>query len=69
MPKETRIDKIELEKRIRIVQEWIIDDWSYSDIVTNIRTKWQPYLIRRQSATSKMAREKWVDRRAGGGRA
>lgn len=38
MPK---VDKIEYEKRIRAVQEWIIEDWPYSDIVSSIISKWQ----------------------------
>jgi hypothetical protein len=37
MPKT---DKIESEKRIRIVQEWILEDWPYSDIVDQIISKW-----------------------------
>jgi len=35
-----RVDAVEMEKRIRIVQEWIIDDWPYTDIVQQIMTKW-----------------------------
>lgn len=34
------IDKIEYEKRLRVVQEWIIDDWPYTDIVTQVKQKW-----------------------------
>ena len=37
MPK---LDKIEYEKRIRIVQEWILEDWPYGDIVQQIILKW-----------------------------
>ncbi len=37
MPK---IDKIEFDKRIRIVQEWIIDDWRPVDIIKQIELKW-----------------------------
>ena len=37
MPK---IDKVELEKRIRIVQEWLIDDWAPIDIRAQILLKW-----------------------------
>lgn len=34
------IDKVELAKRIRTVQEWLIDDWSPGDITMQIMTKW-----------------------------
>ncbi len=34
------IDKIEYEKRIRIVQEWLIDDWSPTDIIAQVNQKW-----------------------------
>lgn len=37
MPKH---DKIETDKRIRIVKEWLIDDWSYGDIIAQIKIKW-----------------------------
>jgi hypothetical protein len=38
MPK-TR-ESIEKEKRIRIVMEWILEDWASPDIVSQIETKW-----------------------------
>lgn len=60
MPKETKIDKVELEKRIRIVQEWIIDDWHYGDIVTNIQTKWG-ISIAQAKRYVKTARDRWAD--------
>jgi len=34
------IDNIEWDKRIRIVQEWLIDDWSSTDIIAQINNKW-----------------------------
>jgi hypothetical protein len=34
------IDNIEWDKRIRIVQEWLIDDWSSADIIAQINNKW-----------------------------
>lgn len=37
MPK---LDKIELKKAIRIVMEWMIDDYATSDIITQAMTKW-----------------------------
>ncbi|MEJ7610658.1 MAG: hypothetical protein WKF88_05700 [Ferruginibacter sp.] len=37
MPKT---DQIEYEKRIRMVQEWIIEDWPTTDILTQIIVKW-----------------------------
>ncbi len=34
------IPKVEFEKRVRIVQEWILEDWPSSDIVTQVGLKW-----------------------------
>ena len=36
----SKFDKIEFEKRIRIVQEWIIEDWQSVDIIAQIISKW-----------------------------
>lgn len=53
-----KADKIEWEKRIRVVMEWIIEDWPYADIVTNIIAKWN--LEERQAKRYvKAARDKW----------
>lgn len=35
------IDKIEFEKRVRMVQEWIIEDWPEADIRTNVMKTWK----------------------------
>lgn len=35
-----RVDKIEKEKRLRIVQEWLLQDHTTSDIVTQGVAKW-----------------------------
>jgi hypothetical protein len=35
-----KIDHIEKAKRIRYVMEWILDDWSSTDIVAQIMQKW-----------------------------
>jgi hypothetical protein len=35
------LDKIEYEKRIRMVQEWIIEDWPEADIRSNIMRSWK----------------------------
>jgi hypothetical protein len=57
MPKA---DKVEFEKRVRIVQEWILEDQAYADMVTAIMQKWG--LEERQAKKYiKLAREKWVD--------
>jgi hypothetical protein len=57
MSKKT--DNIEYEKRIRIVQEWIIEDWPYSDIITQVKQKWQ--IAERQAKRYiAEARERWV---------
>jgi hypothetical protein len=37
MPK---IEKIEYEKRVRFVQEWILEDWPSCDIIVQIIQKW-----------------------------
>jgi hypothetical protein len=56
MPK---IDKIEFEKRIRIVQEWIIEDWQSVDIIAQIIDKWG--LAQRQAKRYiSHARKKWA---------
>lgn len=36
----SKFDKIEYEKRIRLVQEWLIQDWPTCDIITQINAKW-----------------------------
>ena len=33
-------DKIEFDKRIRVVQEWIIEDWPSADIIAQVISKW-----------------------------
>lgn len=38
MPK---IEKLEYEKRIRIVQEWILEDWPSCDIIVQINQAWK----------------------------
>lgn len=54
------VDSVEREKRIRIVQEWIIDDWPYTDIVTQIIQKFgiQERQAKRYIAE---ARERWAE--------
>jgi hypothetical protein len=57
MPK---VDKVEFEKRIRIVQEWILEDQAYTDIVSAIMSKWG--LEERQAKKYiAQARERWVN--------
>ena len=59
MPRSKRVDAVEYEKRIRIVQEWIIDDWPYIDIIAQIVKNWD--LTDRQAKRYiKDARERWV---------
>lgn len=55
-----KTDSIEYEKRIRVVQEWIIDDWPYSDIVTQIVAKWD-IQERQAKRYIKDAKERWVE--------
>lgn len=57
MPK---VDKVEYEKRVRIVQEWILEDQAYSDMVAAIMQRWG--LEDRQAKKYiKQARDRWVD--------
>jgi hypothetical protein len=58
MPK--KVDHVEYEKRIRVVQEWIIDDWPYTDIVREIINKWG---IQERQAKRYVAdgRKRWVE--------
>lgn len=57
MSKKT--DDIEYEKRIRIVQEWIIEDWPTADIITQIRNNWTVQ-DRQAKRYIKEAKERWV---------
>lgn len=38
--KKSKIDSVEKEKRIRAVQEWIIDEWPSVDIIKQINQMW-----------------------------
>jgi len=56
----SRCDKVEYEKRVRIVQEWILDDYPYTDMVTQIVTKWQ--IEERQAKKYiREARKRWSE--------
>lgn len=57
MPK---CDKIEKEKRIRIVQEWILDEYPYVDMVQQITTKWG-INDRQAKKYIREARERWSE--------
>ena len=35
-----KVDNIEKDKRLRIIQEWLIDDWPSADIKLQIVEKW-----------------------------
>lgn len=35
-----KTDQVEKDKRVRIVQEWLIDDWPVQDIIAQIKLKW-----------------------------
>jgi len=54
-----KVDTVEYEKRIRIIQEWIIDDWPYTDVVNQIIAKWG-IQERQAKRYIKDARERWV---------
>jgi len=53
-------DKVEYEKRIRIIQDWIIDDWPGVDIIREIENRWgiQSRQAKRYIAE---ARDRWVE--------
>lgn len=57
MPK--KVNNIEYEKRIRIIQEWIIDDWPYADIINQIFAKWE-IADRQAKRYIADAKERWV---------
>lgn len=40
MPKEAKVDDIELDKRIRVVQEYLLLDYSKGDIAAQCVAKW-----------------------------
>lgn len=52
-------DAIEYEKRIRTVQEWILEDWPTCDIISNINAKWA---IQERQAKNYIAeaRKRWL---------
>jgi hypothetical protein len=56
MPK---VDKIEYEKRIRLIQEWILEDWPSCDIITQVTVKW-PVGERQAKRDIAEARKRWV---------
>lgn len=37
-----KIDKIELSKRIRVVQDWMLQDHTTADIISQIKIQWGP---------------------------
>lgn len=57
MPKA---DKIEYEKRVRIVQEWILEDWPSCDIVAQILQKKWVTTDRQAKTYLAVARSRWV---------
>ncbi|MGN6438183.1 MAG: hypothetical protein ACTHMM_16705 [Agriterribacter sp.] len=57
MPKD---DKFQTELRIRMVQEWLIEDWPSQDIVTNVIQKWGVCERQARRYISK-ARARWVE--------
>lgn len=36
-----KIDQVEKDKRIRIVQEWLLDEWPSQDIIAQVKAQWQ----------------------------
>lgn len=59
MAKVKKADAILKEQRIRVVQEWIIDDWPSADIISQIVSKWG---LEERTAYRYLAdaRKKWV---------
>jgi len=55
------LDKTEMEKRVRLVQEWIIDDWPEADIRANIVKTWK--VSERQARRYiQQARQRWMQK-------
>ena len=40
MPNAVKVDKVEQQRRIRIVQEWLLQDFTSSDIAQQCGSKW-----------------------------
>lgn len=58
MPKT---DNIEIDKRIRAVQEWLVDDYPISDIIANCIQKWG-IQDRQAKRYIKEARNRWAEK-------
>lgn len=54
-----KADNVEFERRIRAVQEWLIEDWPYQDMVASVINKWGVE-ERQAKRYIKVARERWV---------
>lgn len=54
-----KIDKVEFERRIRAIQEWIIEEWPYQDMVTQVVNKYG-VTDRQAKRYIKEARTRWV---------
>lgn len=56
-----KANALEKERRIRIIQEWIIDDAPTADIITKIMDTWK---VQRSQASKdlKTARERWCEK-------
>lgn len=54
-------DSVEYEKRIRIVQEWLIDDWATVDIKAEIKRRWELSDVQARKYIYK-ARDRWEER-------
>ncbi|HXR84318.1 MAG TPA: hypothetical protein VN722_08420 [Hanamia sp.] len=53
------LSKLEYEKRIRIVQEWILEDYAASDIIVQINSQWGVE-ERQAQRYIKEARKRWT---------
>jgi len=53
-----KVDKIEHERRIKVVQGWILDDLPFSDIVSKCCNEWLLSLAQAKRYI-KIARERW----------
>lgn len=54
-----RVDKTEYEKRVRLVMEWILDDFTSTDIVKQICLRWAPICERQAKRYIAEARKRW----------
>ncbi len=61
MAKKGSSPDLEVQKRLRYVMEWVIEDWPYHDIIAQIRKQWE---VSERTATRYIAKAKalWIEK-------